>query len=187
MGGTFMKKEIWKDIPNYESVYKINNYGIIKNKKTNRIKKTHINNSGYERVVLSKNGEDKNYSVHRLVAQAFIPNPNNFSQVNHKDENKANNSVDNLEWCTPSYNCRYGNRIKKIAEKTKITHKGKHYSPRTEFQKGRNAKKIINITTNKIYNSMQEAYKETNVPTSNISMCCQKKIKQAGGYIWRYL
>jgi len=143
-----MVKEEWKDIPNYNGVYKINNFGEIRRyssyyKYDNRIPeyhivKQHIHKSGYYRVTLSKNNKIKNYSVHRLVALTFIPNPNNLPQVNHKDEDKSNNSVSNLEWCSASYNCKYGTRTKRIAEKTKITNKGKHFSPNTEFKKGWN-------------------------------------------------
>lgn len=139
-------KEIWKDIPNYEGIYKINNLGEIRRYSTyciydRRIPeyhniKAHIDKNGYYRVLLSKNNKIKNYLVHRLVAQTFIPNPNNLPQVNHKDENKTNNNVNNLEWCTRSYNCQYGTRTKRIAEKTRITNKGKHFSPNTEFKKG---------------------------------------------------
>lgn len=143
-------KEIWKDIPDYNGIYKISNFGNVRRystycKKDNRIPeyhivKTHIHKLGYYRVTLSKNNKSKNYLLHRLVAQVFIPNPNNLPQVNHKDENKLNNNVNNLEWCTRSYNCRYGTRTKRIAEKTRITNKGKHFSPNTEFKKGWNKK-----------------------------------------------
>ena len=143
-------KEVWKDISNYNGIYKINNFGEIRRYSTyckydNRIPeyhniKAHIDKSGYYRVILSKNNKSKNYLVHRLVAQTFISNPNNLPQVNHKDENKMNNNVDNLEWCTRSYNCQYGTRTKRIAEKTRITNKGKHFSPNTEFKKGWNKK-----------------------------------------------
>ena len=191
-----MVDEIWKDIPNYEGTYKINNFGEIRRYNTystydKRIPKyhnikAHIGKSGYYRVVLNKNNKAKNYLVHRLVAQAFIPNPNNLPQINHKDENKGNNSVNNLEWCTLKYNCNYGTRTQRIADKLKIMHKGKHFSKQNEFKKGQNAKKVINITTNKIYNSMQDAMKDTGIFVSNICNCCKGNIKTAGGYIWKY-
>ena len=186
-------EEIWKDIPEYEGLYKINNIGEIRRYSTynnydKRIPeyhnvKAHIDKCGYYRVILSKNNKIKNYLVHRLVAKAFIPNPNNLPQVNHKDEN---NSANNLEWCTRSYNCQYGTRTKRIANKMKIINKGKHFSKQTEFKKGQNTKKIINITTNRIYNSMQEAMQDTGVPVSNLCNCCKGKLKTAGGYIWKY-
>jgi len=180
-------KEIWKDIPNYEGLYQVSNFGIVKSVRRNKIRKTHISREGYEKIMLSNNGIGKNFLVHRLVAEAFIPNPSNLPQINHKDENKKNNCVENLEWCSQKYNCNYGNRTNAIASKNKIIHKGKHYSINTEFKKGRNALKVKNITMNKVYNSMQEAYKDTGVPTSNICLCCKGKLKQAGGYLWQYV
>lgn len=180
--------EIWKDIPGYEGLYKINNNGTIISygRKNQIIKKTCVSKNGYCRVVLSKNNKIKNYLIHRLVAETFIPNPNNYECVNHKDENKLNNNVENLEWCTFTYNINYGTRTKRIAEKIRITHKGRHFSPKTEFKKSMGAIKVYNATTNRIYSSMQEAFKETGVPTSNICNCCKGKASQAGGYKWEY-
>ena len=100
-------EEIWKDIEGYEGLYQISTMGRVKSLRRNIILRQGITN-GYERVVLSTNNIPKGYSIHRLVANAFIPNPDNLPQVNHKDENKANNRVDNLEWCTQKYNVNYG-------------------------------------------------------------------------------
>lgn len=78
---------------------------------------------GYERVTLWENGKKFNVSVHRLVAMAFIDNPNGYDEVNHKDENKTNNNVDNLEWCSHIYNMNYGTRNKRIVETRKRNNK----------------------------------------------------------------
>lgn len=111
-----MNNEIWKDIPNYEEYYQASNYGRIRsldriiymNHRNGKIAKhyfkgkilsTRINNIGYVKVDLTKNKNQKTFSVHRLVAETFIPNPNSLPQVNHKDGNKLNNNVNNLEWC----------------------------------------------------------------------------------------
>lgn len=120
------EKEEWKDIPGYPD-YQISNLGRVKSlthtvyhspsKKfpngrfvtyRERILKTTLENGGYEFVVLYKNKVKRSFRIHRLVAKLFIPNPNNFEQVNHKDENKINNKVSNLEWCTAKYNINYG-------------------------------------------------------------------------------
>lgn len=101
-------KEIWKDIKNYEGLYKISNLGNVKSLKTNK-NLYYSKSRNYLRVSLNKNGIRKGYFIHRLVAQAFIPNPNNYPCVNHKDCNGNNNKVNNLEWCTYKQNNSYKN------------------------------------------------------------------------------
>ena len=116
--------EIWKTIKDYPN-YQISNLGRVKslgNNKTRKEKilKSYKNNKGYLKVDLYKEGVIKKYYIHRLVASAFLDNPNNLPQVNHKDEDKTNNCVDNLEFCTSQYNINYGTRTKKqIKSKSK--------------------------------------------------------------------
>lgn len=123
-----MKTEIWKDIEGYEGLYQVSNMGNIKRVEhedyrcrqgyrvfKERILKPYISTKGYKRVNLSKNNKKKEVPVHRLVAMAFIENPNNYPQINHKDENKFNNNVDNLEWCTCKYNNNYGTKSQRIS------------------------------------------------------------------------
>lgn len=111
---------IWKDIPNYEGLYQISNYGEILRLKSydskghlrnSRIKKQSTNGDGYKVVGLYKNGIETKFLVHRLVALMFIPNPEGYAEINHKDENKQNNIVSNLEWCSRKYNINYGTAI----------------------------------------------------------------------------
>ena len=105
------KIEIWKDVKGYESLYQVSNLGRIRSIKNGiKIKKQYERPNGYMQVCLCQNGKITTYKTHRLVAEAFIPNINNLPEVNHKDENKINNCVDNLEWCTSSYNKNYGTR-----------------------------------------------------------------------------
>lgn len=117
-------KEIWKDIKGYEGLYQISNFGNVKslarrvncgdNKtrlKQERILKNTLDNHGYLTTSLCDNRKKEKYLIHRLVAEVFIPNPNNLPQVNHIDENKTNNNVENLEWCTQQYNSTYGEFI----------------------------------------------------------------------------
>ena len=108
--------EIWKDIEGYEGLYQVSNLGRVKSiygwcgnrfVKRTKILKLKINNKGYTKVYLYKNKKSKMFFVHRLVAMAFVPNPNNLPQVNHKDGNKLNNSIGNLEWCTCSENIKH--------------------------------------------------------------------------------
>ena len=96
--------EEFKDIKSYEGLYKVNRQGEVYSYITNKKIKGSIDSNGYRQMHLSKNGEYKKKSLHRIVAEAFLPNPNNLPEVNHKDGNKLNNSVDNLEWCSSSYN-----------------------------------------------------------------------------------
>ena len=91
--------------------------------KSNKFLKPNITPQGYKSVELFNNNGSKRLLIHRLVAQAFIPNPENLPQVNHKDENPSNNNVDNLEWCTQKYNCNYGTRVDRIMETKKQQYK----------------------------------------------------------------
>ena len=125
-----MENEIWKDIKGYEGLYQISNKGRVKSLrrairvaeklggfrvKGERILLHDVGKFGYHRVHLLKNHKGKHLLVHRLVADAFIDNPMNLPQINHKDENKGNNVVSNLEWCTAKYNSNYGDRTERTA------------------------------------------------------------------------
>lgn len=110
--------EEWRDVVGFEGLYLVSNLGNIFSKSKKRLLKFK-NNKGYYNVSLSKNGKPHHKIVHRLVAEAFIPNPEGFREINHKDEDKTNNHVDNLEWCDSKYNLNYGNRRLIAAEHTK--------------------------------------------------------------------
>lgn len=120
--------EVWKPVVGYEGLYEVSSFGRVKSLdntilhkdgittfRKGRILKSKTERNGYMRVVLSKESKHIHYSIHRLVAYAFIPNPYEFPCVNHKDENKQNNHVDNLEWCTHKYNNNYGNFSEKLS------------------------------------------------------------------------
>ena len=208
-----MEKEIWKDIKGYKGFYMISSYGRIKSLKridnNNHFIRERIlkqgDNNGYKHVSLSKNGKTKIFKVHRLVAEAFIPNPNNLPQVNHKDENHSNNCVSNLEYCDALYNDNYGTRNKRISEAHKGKtpwNKGKPHTEETRKKlskalKGipniKNRKKIaqIDIETDeiiKIWDCANDIYKELGFKNSNISACCNNKphINTAYGFNWKF-
>lgn len=163
-------EEIWKDIKGYEGLYEISNLGNVKTLKRNKLLKTN-KSSEYDYVVLRKEGRAKIKKIHRLVAETFIPNLNNLECVNHKDENKKNNNVENLEWCTKKYNCNYGKRNEKMS-------------------KGKSKYKIVQKEQNgniiKIWENIWELEHNTEYRMQNIRCCCQKKWKQAYGYKWEY-
>lgn len=106
---------MWRGIDGYWE-YKVNEYGEVYSVRRNKVIRQAKNTSGYLTVCLQRAGKRKTVCVHRLVAKAFIENPNGYEEVNHKDENKANNSASNLEWCTSPYNISYGTRAKRSAE-----------------------------------------------------------------------
>lgn len=132
--------------------------------------KRKINKHGYYYVALYKNGSCNNRLVHVLVAEHFIPNPNNLPQVNHKDLNKLNPDVSNLEWCTQSYNIKHS-----FAN-------GSHDN--SKFKK--RVQQIHNNVVISEFNSVSEASNITKVNRAHISSCCNGKSKSAGGYEWRY-
>ena len=99
-----MNDEIWKNINGFEGLYEISNYGRVRTIKTQLIRSPFYHKKKYLKVTLQKKNHKKHYRIHRLVAQAFIPNPDNKSEVNHKDFNKINNFVDNLEWTSGEEN-----------------------------------------------------------------------------------
>jgi hypothetical protein len=128
------------------------------------------NRRGYRGVVLYRNGKRYHKSIHRLVAEAFIPNPNGFPCVNHRDENRTNNSVNNLEWCTHLYNSHYGNAREKISKNV--------------------SRRVIQYTKSGVkireWESMTIASEKTGISVSSISHCCRYYPKfSAGGYKWR--
>lgn len=142
-----LPKQIWKDIEGYEGKYQVSNTGKVRSLNYRHTGKTKVmrqytDKDGYKNITLRTNGKRKVYFIHRLVAQAFLPNPNNYPIINHKDENKTNNAVWNLEWCTYKYNTNYGNCRKKMSE----AHKGKQFTEEhrkklSEAKKGKKYKR----------------------------------------------
>ena len=178
--------EVWRPIPNYEGFYEVSNMGKVRSVYRYRhILKPMISNTGYERVDLFKNKHRRQFSVHRLVAMAFIDNPNAKPFVNHKDENKLNNSADNLEWVTHVENCRYG---------TAITRRTEHldYSKRRINNAGQIlacSKPIIQYDKSGNYirewKSATECSKETGFSISGIRSVVRGKRNSIFGYVFK--
>lgn len=176
--------EIWKAIPGYEGIYEVSNLGGVRSlprvifipskngvvypyRHKGKVIKPHLNNMGYFYVGLC----GKKELVHRLVAMAFVPNPDNLSCVNHKDENTKNNNAENLEWCTFQYNLDYGTCRARIAKHFWVAVIG-----------------VDKDGSEHYFSSMREAEEKTGVDFRNIVACCRKKKyrQSAGGYRWRY-
>lgn len=174
---TPLLNEEFRDVEEYKGLYQVSNYGrvkrlskmvntSIKNSKfrclREKILKSLNNGKNYLSVMLVKENNVKYCKVHRLVAEAFIPNPNNFPQVNHKDYNRENNRVYNLEWCTLQYNNEYSHN-------------------KLIYQKD------LNNTIIKKWESIIKASKALRINSKNITTCCKGKRKTAGGYMWEYV
>lgn len=175
-----MEVEIWKDIEGYEGIYKVSNKGNVKSlerkvKKFDgyrtikeKILKPEKCNNGYLRIRLNKEGKEEKYLLHRLVANAFIDNPDNLPQVNHRNEIKTDNRVTNLEFCTSKYNINYGTRNIRVAKAQ--------------------SKPVICIETGKIYTSTNEVQRQLGFSQGHICDCCNKRYgrKTVCGYHWEW-
>jgi hypothetical protein len=156
-----------KDITGYDGLYAITSCGKVWSHKRQRFLKPLDDGHGYLFVKLYKDGFGKNFNVHRLVAQAYLDNPENLPCVNHKDENKANNSVSNLEWCTYKYNANYGTCRQRGAQACK--------------------KPVHCIELNRDFDSIKAAAQFSKVTPSHVHRCLNGKKKTAGGYHWKYV
>ncbi|WP_343342471.1 NUMOD4 domain-containing protein [Terrisporobacter petrolearius] len=188
---------VWKDIKGYEGLYQVSNFGQVYSLKRKKYIKAYVDKDGYLRVGLSKNGKQKGYIVHRLVATAYIPNPNNYPMINHRDETRQNNKVSNLEWCTCTYNNNFGTRNERLS-KTKKGKKhtkeavnnmkkakaGKHIGPNNP-----NSKKIYCKELDKVFNCIVEAneYLGKSRRSSNITQCVRGKTKTAYEMHWTFM
>ena len=182
-------KEIWKDIKGYEGLYQVSNLGRVKSLKReikNQYNKYIIkekiitsfdNGKGYLRLYLYKNGISKNYYIHRLVAEAFIPNPNNYMEINHKSGIKTENFVNNLEWCNRKQNMEHAYK-----NKLKINKKGIENNKSVKIKQIDKNNNQINI-----FYGIREAERKTNINHTNIILCCKGKRKYAGGFKWEYV
>lgn len=158
--------EEWRDIRGYEGLYQISHRGVVRSLVSNRLMKPYQNNNGYLKVDLYKSGKREHRYIHRLVAEAYIQNVGNKNEINHKDEDKTNNCVENLEYCDRTYNMNYGTVRQRSAEKIR--------------------KAVFCTELNRLFKSISEASRETGICLQSISLCCLGKQSTAGTLHWRF-
>lgn len=184
-----LPNEIWKPIECFEELYHVSTCGRVKSLNYNHTKQEHILkpsiSKGYLRVCLSKDGKHYMKFVHRLVAEAFLPNPLNLPCINHINEDKTDNRLQNIEWCDVAYNNSFGSRIERIAKAN--TNNPKLKALKNDPNKSKAVLQYsLDGTFIKEFPSAQEVKRQLGFSQGNISTCCLGKRKQAYGYKWLY-
>lgn len=180
-------EEIWKDIAGFENCYQVSNLGRVKSlQRKQRIKdkilKPSFGKRNYLQINLYKDGRMFKFSIHKLVANAFISNPNNYPCINHKDEDKQNNTVENLEWCDYKYNNSYGGRLNRVSENNCLSKNVLQYTKNEQFIKEwQNAR--FAIIGNNFFNKDVANIKTIKRAINN---CCSGERKTAYGFKWKY-
>ena len=197
-----LMEEIWKDIEGYEGYYQVSNLGRVKSlgfdkwHKGKVLKQSFDGKGNYLFVGLHKNGKTKQRNVHRLVAETFIPNPDNLPCVNHINEVKTDNRAINLEWCTIEYNSNYGNAKKNMIDSRRKNNDQEEINRKIKETKRKNgslscekpvAQYTMGGTLVSTYDSATDAERKTGISRGGIQRCCIGKYSQAKGFIWRYI
>lgn len=184
--------EKWVSVNGYEGIYEISNYGNVASLNYNRTGKRKnltpkLNNKGYLWVELRNKGNKKCCLIHRLVAEHFLENPNNYNLVNHKDENTQNNLYNNLEWCNASYNANYSKKLH--SEKTISDGKKWDFKPSSKYHKHNNilVKKDFNNNVVEVCGMLNEYAKKNHLNAWSIIQVCNGKRKTAYGYYWEFV
>lgn len=181
----------WKKIKDYEN-YSVSTYGDVKNDKTGIILKKCKNKKGYEQIHLYKNGKQKTFRIHRLVAETFIPNPNNLPCIDHINTIKTDNRVENLRWCTYKENSNNPLTLERYKNKEHSEETKKKLSELNKGKNNRRCRKIILLNTMEIFDYIKQAEEKYKVYHQHISKCCRGELKSAGKdengnkLIWMY-
>ena len=191
-----LEGEVWKVVDGYEGLYQVSSKGRIKSLNYNRTKEEGLlkpkkdkDRGGYLLVNLYKDGKMKTHKVHRLVACAFIDNPSNLPQVNHRNEIKTDNRVENLEFIDASGNINWGTRTKRA---TKTNKENGCFDKLKKINKDRLSKQVEQLDKNtnnliKIWFSARQVQREKGFNQSSISKCCNGKLKSCGGFKWQFV
>lgn len=174
--------EIWKIIKGYENLYEVSNKGNVRSIKRKMLLKPFDNGLGYLRVWLYKKNKRELFYIHRLVAETFIPNPNNLPEVNHINEDKTDNRVENLEYCDRMYNVNFGTRSRSASKSMKGVHINRKDLSKTVYQIDKYTGEILNV-----YPSTMEVQRQYGYDADCISKCCIGKQKTSYGYKWEYI
>lgn len=178
--------EVWQDIKGYENLYKISNWGNVMSLKRNKLMTPKKTKHGYITITLSKKGEIKTFFLHRLIAETFIPNPENKPYIDHINTIRDDNRVENLRWVTPSENNNNPLTLKRMLEITNTN----EYKKTQSITK---SKGVVQYTLDgkmlAVFYGGREASRKTGISQISISQCCRNLPKHisAGGYRWRYL
>ena len=163
-------EEVWKDVEGYEGLYQVSTCGNLYSSYVKRKLQLSLDQYGYKQVILVNNGVRKRHLLHRMVAQAFIPNPENKPQVNHLDENKTNNNVSNLEWVTSKENINHGTRTERQICTQRIIQKSRP----------------VICSNGVIYRSTREASRLLGLDNSSLNKVLKGKRKTVGGFTFKY-
>ena len=174
-------QEEWRDVVGYEGLYQVSNIGLVKSMQTwrgtrERILKEKRADNGYCLVEIYKSKERKTHLIHRIVAEAFIPNPDNKPEIDHIDGTRDNNKIDNLRWCTRKENHNFP-IYRKRRSNVMIGRTGKSNGK---------SRAVVCIDTSVVYFGTREAQRMTGVNQGSISAVCRGKLKTAGGFRWQY-
>ena len=170
----------WKPVEGYNGLYLISDNGDVFSVRSNRLLTPRVDRGGYKAIELNLNGIAKKMFVHRLVAEAFIPNPDNLPIINHKDENPRNNSVDNLEWCSYQYNTSYGTCQERRIKNTCFKRGSDNPQAKKVYQFDMDGNLIAE------YGSVIDAAIQTGLNHKSISKACNGKLKKYSECVWSY-